>query len=272
MTIYADILIITNFITDYFLLRVTFILVKQKPPLWRQISAALFAALTTLTIFLPGQNAFLEFALRLAISLIICLIAFGYRGIRRLIYCGLTFFGVTFCYAGAIFALWYVFRPAGVVIRNSVVYFDVSPLFLIIFSAAGFILFTVFSSVFAARHKRAEHCYVTLTFCGKSADFSAIIDSGNSLSDPFSAGTVIIVDPAVCRRAFGQLSAESQPLKYRAIPCGTVSGSGLLDGFRCESGKIIFKNRALDVCAPIMAISKTPLCDCEAIVNPLDCD
>jgi len=272
LTVYADILILTNFIVDYFLLAVTAKITGRKPPLWRSIAAAFSAAFGTLIIFLPEQNPLSEVAVRLLFSVIICLIAFGYKSIRRLLYASLTFFAVTFCYAGAMMALWYILKPSGMAIRNSVVYFDISPVFLIVFSVLGFLIFTFISTIFAKRHKRAAPCFVTLEFCGKIADFSAIIDGGNSVSDPFSGGAVIIADGKKCRRIFGDLTAENFPQRYRAIPCGTVSGSALLDGFRCESGKIITENKTVNLKNPVMALSAAPLCDCEAVVNPKDCD
>lgn len=272
MTVYADILILTNFIVDYFLLAVTARITSRKPPLWRSVAAAFSAAFGTLIIFLPEQNLFSEITVRLLFSIIICLIAFGYKSIRRLLYASLTFFAVTFCYAGAMMALWYILKPSGMAIRNSVVYFDISPVFLIVFSVLGFLIFTFISTVFAKRHKRAAPCFVTLEFCGKSADFAAIIDSGNSISDPFSGGAVVITDREKCRRAFGELTAESFPQRYRAVPCVTVSGNTLLDGFRCESGRIITETKTTDLKNPVMALSAAPLCDCEAIVNPKDCD
>lgn len=272
MTVYADILILTNFIVDYFLLAVTAKITGGTPPLWRSIAAAFLAAGGTLIIFLPEQNLFVETAVRLLLSIVICLIAFGYKSIRQLIYASLTFFAVTFCYAGAMMALWYVLKPAGMAIRNSVVYFDISPVFLIAFSVLGFLVFTLFSAIFARRHKHAAPCFVTLEFCGKSADFTGIIDSGNSVSDPFSGGAVIIADAGKCRRVFGELTAENFPQRYRAVPCGTVSGNTLLDGFRCESGKIITENKTVNLKNPVMALSAAPLCDCEAVVNPKDCD
>ena len=272
MTVYADILILTNFIVDYFLLAATAKITKQKPPLWRSFSAAFLAALSTLIIFLPQQNPILEAAARFAICLAVCLMAFGYKGIRRLFSVSLVFFAVTFCYAGSMMALWYICKPPGMAIRNSVVYFDISPVFLIAFSVAGFFISTVFSYLFARRHKRAEPCFVTLDFCGKKADFNAIIDSGNSLSDPFSGGAVIVVDGKKCRRVFGDIDPRTYPQKYRAVPCSTVSGNRLLDGFRCDGGKIITENRTIPLHNPVMAIAKTELLDCEAIVNPDDCD
>ena len=271
MAVYADILVITNFIVDYFLLKITSKIIKSPPSVWRNLLSALFAAFTSLIIFLPKQNAVIEISMRLIFSLFICFICFGYINLRRLIRASLVFFAVTFCYAGAMTAVWYIFRPYGMAINNSVVYFDITPMFLIGFSVAGFLIFTVTSSLFARRHTAAKLCDVTLVFCGKKADFKAVIDSGNSVCDTFTQRAIIITDAKKCRRVFGELNAELYPEKYRAVPCSTVSGGTLLDGFRCDGGKITADNKTVNLKGPIMALSGTPLCDCEAIVNPLDC-
>ena len=272
MIVYADILVLTNLIVDYFLLAATAKITNRKPPLWRSLSAASLAALGTLIIFLPEQNTFSEIILRLIMSTVICFVAFPYRNIRRLLAETLTFFAVSFCYAGGMTAFYYIMKPSGMAIKNSVVYFDISPVFLICFSVAGFFLSFLYSLVFSRRNKSAGHCFVTLSFGGKKADFSAVIDTGNSLKDPFGGGAVIIGDREKCRRVFGDLTPEKYPQKYRAIPCGTVLGNSVLDGFRCEDGKIITKEKTVTLQNPTLALSAAALCDCDAIVNPADID
>ena len=168
-------------------------------------------------------------------------------------------------------AFWYILKPPGMVINNSVVYFDISPVFLIAFSVAGFLIFTVLSSLLSRRSKTAGKCEVTLIFRGKEARFEGVIDSGNSLTDNFTQRAVIIIDGKNAEKHFGKLDREANADRYRAVPCGTVTGTTLLDGYRCESGKIISGDKTFSLDKPVMAISKSPLCDCEAIVNPLDC-
>ena len=271
MVVYADILIITNLIVDYFLLKITAGLTKQNPTLLRQLSASFFAACGALVIFLPEQNTVFRVLFRLIFGYLICLICFGFKSFRKSVSGSLVFFAVTTCFAGAMLAIWYIFNPYGMVINNSVVYFNISPVFLIAFSVIGFLLFSVLSYIFKRRNSQAESCTVTLVFEGKSADFSAVIDSGNALTDNFTQSAVIIADRKKAVHSFGEFSPDIYPKKYRVIPCGTVSGCTFLDGYRCESGTIKTDERSFHLNKPIMAISKTPLCDCEALVNPLDC-
>lgn len=272
LTVYADILMLTNLIVDYFLLAVTAKITRQNPSLARRCIASFLAAASTLIIFLPEQNRALELLIRLFISFVICLAAFGYKGIRRLISSAFIFLAVNFAYAGAMLALYYIFKPSGMAIKSSVVYFDISPVFLIVFSVAGFLISSVFTHIFALRHKRAVFCFLTLSFCGKTADFSAVIDTGNSITDPFGGGAVIIADRKKCRGVFGDLSPEIYPEKYRAVPCGTVSGTAILDGFRFDSATVTTKNKRVILKSPVIALSAVPLCDCEAIINPADID
>ena len=57
--------------------------------------------------------------------------------------------------------------------------------------------------------------------------------------------------------------------RYRILPCNTVSGSGVLEGFRCDSAVIISNNEKTVLQKPILAISKTDLADgYDAIINP----
>ncbi|MBO4693945.1 MAG: sigma-E processing peptidase SpoIIGA [Clostridia bacterium] len=271
MTIYADVLIITNFIVDYFLLSVTGKAAKQSSSLPRSLVASLFAALGSLVILFPEQNIFIRLLFRLSFGYIICIICFGYKSFRRITLISLIFFAVTTCFAGAMLALWYISKPYGMVVNNSVVYFDISPVFLIVFSVVGFIIFSLLSHFFSKRSKTAEKCFVTLSFLNKKASFDGIIDSGNSLSDGFTQRAVIILDNKNAKHSFGELSPLIYSDRYRAIPCGTVAGTTILDGFRCDSGVITTEKKVFNLEKPIMAISKVPLCDCAAIVNPLDC-
>lgn len=272
MIIYADILIITNFIVDYFLLAITGKIIKRRPGVFRSLLAAFLAATSSLTIFLPEQNAVFRFLFRLALSYIICFANFGYESIRKLSLASFVFLAVTTCFAGSMLAIWYLWAPPGMAVNNSVVYFNISPILLIAFSVLGFLIFSVLSSFLSRRSKEAKKCLLELEFCNKKARFDAIIDSGNSLADGFTQRAVIIADGKKALDIFGELNAEKYRDRYRVIPCKTVTGSSLLDGFRCERGAIITESDTYRLEKPIMAISKTPLCDCEAIVNPSDCN
>ena len=143
MEVYADILIAVNFTVDYFLLAFTAKLLRVNCPLWRQLIAA-----SSLMIFLPPLGAVIEFLVRIALCAVIALVCFGFHGARAFIRASIYFFAVSFGFAGAMLAVWYIFKPYGMVINNSAVYFNISPMFLIVFSVVGYFAAAVLRKIF----------------------------------------------------------------------------------------------------------------------------
>ena len=270
MEVYADILIAVNFTVDYFLLAFTAKLLRVNCPLWRQLVAAAVAAASSLMIFLPPLGAAIEFIIRIVLCAVIAFVCFGFHGLRPFIRASICFFAVSFGFAGAMLAVWYIFKPYGMVINNSAVYFNVSPMFLIIFSVVGYFAAAVLRKIFSKNAPCAERCTVRFFLDGKSTECEAIVDSGNSLEDIFGSGEIIIADAATARRIFGEEN-ERQRLKprYRAIPCSGVAGAGLLDGWRCDKAYIMCGGERRELARPIIAVSKEPFGgDYGAIINP----
>lgn len=90
---------------------------------------------------------------------------------------------------------------------------------------------------------------VQLTHRGKTQRFHALVDTGNSLTDPLSGEPVTVVDRQIARELFGiDPDVLSDPaacvraypeLGLRLIPCTTVGGRGsLLTALRCDRVQI----------------------------------
>lgn len=268
MVVYADILMIVNFIVDYFLLGLTELLLKRRSKLWRRLTGAAVGAVSSLYIFLPQSAFVLEILIRLAISGTITLCAFGLKNLKEFLRASVCFFAVTFLYAGAMMALWLLFRPHGMVINNSVVYFDVSPLFLIAFSVIGYFVSAIIRLFLGKKGTSAKCATVTLAVDEKQVTLEAMVDSGNSLTDAFGLSEVIISDNKTANRLLGDLQSEFCARRYRALPCGTVSSMDILDGYRLDRAEISFEGITKKIEKPILAVSKVALQDCEAIINP----
>lgn len=268
MVVYADILMLVNFIVDYFLLALTALLLKRRVGLWRKLLGAAVGAVSSLYIFLPQSPIILEMAIRLGISGIITFCTFGIKSIKDFFRAGVCFFGVTFFYAGAMMAIWLFFHPNGMVINNSVVYFDISPLFLIAFSVAGYFVSAVARLLLNKKATAAKRVTVTLAVKDRKVTLDAIVDSGNSLTDAFGLSEVIISDNKTASFLLGDLHSEFCTRRYRALPCGTVASVDILDGYRLDSAAISYEGTKKQIEKPILAVSKVALRDCEAIINP----
>lgn len=266
MVVYADILILVNFAVDYFLLAICRRFINKKARLWRMLLSAALGGVFSLYILLPQSKFLLQCMVQVAMCMVLCWAAFGFENVKSFLRNTLILFCVNFAYSGAMIAMWLLFKPHGMVINNSVIYFNVSPLFLVLFSVVGYFAVMVLRRLFKKNFSQNVYCDVTL-FCNNSSlSLQAIIDTGNSISDVFGISQIFIVDQNVITSL---LKTEiDNPARFRKVPCNTVTGEKLLDGYRidyadvhCDKNKYRFKN-------PILAVSQTSLKDCQLIINP----
>ncbi len=271
LIVYADVLIFLNLIVNYFLLLAVSKILNKSPKTFRLVLSAFLGALSSLYIFLPPLSLWLEVVLKTAVCCVMCFVAFGYKGGRLFLKSVGLLFLVTAGYGGSMYAVWLLFSPKGMVINNSVVYFNISLVHLIGFTVLGYVSFSVLYKIFSRRSITAKRCNITIYAQGKSASFTAIVDTGNSIEDVFSQGEIIICDKSVMLKLFGDSEIQGNTAlksRYRLLPCSTVSGVDMLEGVRCDKAVIYYDNKALTLEKPILALSKTTLADGEAIINP----
>ena len=269
MVIYADILMLVNLIVDYFLLLLCGVILKRQTPFWRILLGSVAGAVSSLYIFLPRLNTFVDMLANLFFSAIITLITFGFHSIKYYIRTVFSFFVISFSYAGAMLAVWTIFRPHGLIIHNSVVYYDISPTFLILFSVIGYFISAGVGILLRKKGQSATRCNVCMILGEKSVRSDGLLDSGNSLYDAFGLSQVIIVNRSTVTELFGDnLNTDFCQSRYRTLPCSTVSDTTLLDGYRIDSAEITVSPKTVLLKKPILAISKTALVDCGALVNP----
>lgn len=270
--VYVDVLLVVNLIVDFFLLKITFKLLKTDPKPIRVLISSGIGAVSSLYIFFPESTAFINITYQLIIGSLIMLTALGFKSLKYFLRSVAVFFTVTCVYGGIMTALWQVLKPKGMVINNSVVYFNISPLVLILSTVSGYFLYLFLNKIFALPSKTAKKCSLNLYALGKSVGLTGIIDTGNSITDVLSNSEIIIVDKAVAVSLLGTEDFSNDPLyatRYRTIPCETVMGRSLLEGFRCDMGEIRFEDKVIPLTNPVIALSKTPIKEnYSAILNP----
>ena len=270
--VYVDVLLVVNLIVDFFLLKITFKLLKTDPKPIRVLISSGIGAISSLYIFFPESTAFINITYQLIIGSLIMLTALDFKSLKYFLRSVAVFFTVTCVYGGIMTALWQVLKPKGMVINNSVVYFNISPLVLILSTVSGYFLYLFLNKIFALPSKTAKKCSLNLYALGKSVGLTGIIDTGNSITDVLSNSEIIIVDKAVAVSLLGTEDFSNDPLyatRYRTIPCETVMGRSLLEGFRCDMGEIRFEDKVIPLTNPVIALSKTPIKEnYSAILNP----
>lgn len=273
MVVYADVLLFLNTIVNYYIVALTAKVCRVNKKWYRYVFAAFAGALFSLYIFLPKLNFILELIIKLVCSAVVVLIGFGFENVKKFARRSVIFYLISFLYAGLMLAFWSIFKPNGMVIHNSVVYFNISPLILIVLSVIFYVVLVVFKRIYSHKISNTTCCEIEIFCEGKSVKFPAIIDTGHSVGDLFSDSEIIFVSESRAKKLFSVTDPlfldEKMKKRYRAIPCKTVDGTAVLDAFRCDKAIILTENKNYECHLPIVAVSKhINSCDYSAIISP----
>lgn len=226
--IYVDILFIINFFITFFLLLVTGKIAKRNEKLWRTVLASFIGGVYSLVILWDELNFAVSCLGKLAAAMVIVLAAFRLKGFKTYIKEVLIFFFVNLLFVGIIVGLWFLFKPNGVVINNSTVYFNVSAKLLLITALAAYLISVVIIRIYNNKTAVKELYSVTVYLNENKIKFFAFADSGNNLKEPFSDFPVIVADD----KLFQNVTC------HRLIPFSSVGGEGVLSAFKPDAVEI----------------------------------
>lgn len=227
MVIYADLLMLLNFLVDFLLLMGTNRLSGYPPDSGRAALAALLGALYCGACFAPGFAFLSSFLWRLACLVLMAGIAFGWN--RSTVPRGGLFTLLSMALGGV---------ATGV---------GKGGFFMLVVSAAGVWLLCRVS--FRGDAGIRKYLPMRLQYGGKSVQIMALQDTGNTLRDPVTGERVIVAGAEVAYRLTGltkeQLKSpletmSRQPIPgLRLIPYRSVGESaGMLLALRLESVKL----------------------------------
>jgi stage II sporulation protein GA (sporulation sigma-E factor processing peptidase) len=191
LTVYADTLFLLNGLVDYLLLllagRVTGIALRRG----RIFLAACLGGGYAVACFLPVGEWLSLAPVKLAAGVGLVIVAFGGSG--RILSCGGVFFALSCGLAGGIFALSQL--NGGLSLERGVV---ITPLDLKAVLLAAAICWAVVELFFRgfARHSRlkGETIPLTISYRGRSVTVTALVDTGNGLTDPLNGKPVVVLE------------------------------------------------------------------------------
>lgn len=222
MTVYADVLFLINFIQTYILVLLICAYKHTRPPYARKIFSAAAGGIFSLFIFLSDMEQIWLALVYIFSAAAVCMIAFGKKGLARniLIFVMLSFLlgsCVTLCIS-------FLGNNIGMILKNNIIYFDISSSAMLIAFALSYPLICIFSALIRQRaHKRLHE--LTIINKGKSISLTALYDSGNLLREPLSGKGVIIVENAFADK----IITENQ--SFVQIPFSSVGGSSYMRAF-----------------------------------------
>ncbi len=190
--VYIDLLFLLNLIINYLLLLAAARLAGEIIRRPRIGLGAAVGALYAAMVFLPGMGFLLHPLCKLGSAVLMLLCAFG--GSRRLLRVTLVFFGVSAAFGGGIFAI-ELLGGRGLSLKNGIFY-SAMDLRLILLSAA--ICYVLITFIFRRTAKHSgpgrELVPAILSLCGKRVALTALVDTGNTLTDPVTNRPVMIAE------------------------------------------------------------------------------
>lgn len=190
--IYVDTLFFLNTLVDYLLLLAAARLAGEPLRRWRFALGAALGGLYAVAIFLPGLGFLSHPLCRLASVVLMMLVSYG--GSRRLLRQGVLFVALTFAFGGGVVAIG-LMGGTGLSLGKGVFY-SALDLKVVLLSAA--VCYGVLTLVFQrlARHSATsgELVNIKLYLGENTADLTALVDTGNTLTDPVSGQPVVVAE------------------------------------------------------------------------------
>ncbi len=249
--IYIDSLICVNMFIDYIILYSMKKILHIHSKGFRLLLGSALGGALTLGIFLPFYTALFSVFYRIITAVAIVLTAFSFGDFRKFSVRTLAFVGVSLVFCGTVVLFEFLFHPRGVIIYNDTVYFDISPLALLLTTAIAYIGLMIYDKLSANRKIKTEIFTVTVFISeNENFRFESALDTGCNLREPFSSLPVILAEKSL-------FSGFEVPMeKLRIIPFKTASGSGTIYGFKPQrveiSGKELKEGCYIGICSDIL--------------------
>ena len=237
MKIYLDLVFFINFMFDTLLLLTVNIILKRNIKLIKIILGGFIGSISIFFLFLK-ISSFALFILKTLISIFMILISFGKKNfIKNISYLYL----VSIILGGFLYFLnnTFSYKNNGLVFFNNG--FSINIILIIIFSPI--ILFLYIKQAKELKFINTYNYTVEFTYNNKKYKYTAFLDTGNNLYDPYTHNPIIILNDNI---------NISNPIY---IPCSTVNNNSLLKAFKLN--KIIIDKKVLKR-KVIIAISNKP--------------
>ena len=233
--IYLDLHFLLNLLADYLVVLSAARVCSLRLKRIRYLLSALLGAVYSVLVLLPGFEFLSQPLSKLGCSLLMAYIAYGSE--REPLRCFGVFLGISALFGGLVWA-----AGGRLPLKELMLCFALS---------YGLLSFFFKGRASLPLKKRVE---VELELTGKKAIFWALVDTGNSLTDPISGGSVMVVCPQALKPLFPEtaallslpatelleISGQIPDLKgrFRLLPYKAVGGSGLLAAFKADKIKL----------------------------------
>ncbi len=260
-TVYVDVLFAVNLLINYILINASGILSKINRSKLRMGFGAFIGASYALLIFFPDFSMLFTTICKLLISMLIVAASFPFYTVRSYIKTLVIFYMVSFGFGGCVLGVFYfsdIGARLGAVYSNGIFYFNL-PWTVLALSGLLFYLAIKICAIISAKLYRGENLRkkLRISLGEKTAELTALLDTGNALIDPVTLSPVIIAEYKSLRPLFSEdikiglnrLSSDNitwimsevseYGLKVRLIPFSSLGKeNGMLLGFVPDHAEI----------------------------------
>lgn len=234
MIVYIDVLLFTNIIINYCILSLTKKYLHIKTTEFKIITSSLVGSTFSLVVFIQSVPDSLSLVFKLVCVSTMCFIAFSARDIKTYIKCVSATFAFTVIFSGGILLIHNYTRTENIAVINDTVYFQIDSIKLILISLGTYILISVVQRI---TKNDLHNTVVSLKFTVNETEYSCIgkVDTGCSVTEPFSGAPVIIVETSLLK---------SDVVTNRLIPYKALGTEGILNGIKAD--KIFIDKREIN--------------------------
>ena len=211
MTVYIDLVCIINFIYDFLILLTVSFTLKRNRKIYYYILSSLIGVLSIFLLFLKINNIIL-FLLKILISVIMVIVAFGYKSIKYTISIIIYFYMTSIILAGFLYLLKWNSSNFNL---NYIVLLIIGPI----------ILFIYYKSNKKLKNTYSDYYKIKIVFDNIEYNLVSFYDNGNNLKDPISRKSIIIVENSRLEKIYNIRSPVY-------VPVITVKGTHLMKCFK----------------------------------------
>lgn len=248
-SIYIDVLLTVNVFIDFILILCTKKALCINTTFKRMLLASLLGGAQSLIALLPPLPFIINIPIDILCAAAIIFCSFGKCTFKNFIKRTAVFLSLSFSFCGIMLFLYNAFRPNGMEVYNDIVYFNISPVLLIILTLVCYYILKL-TKILTKGGNSSGVSNIEIKVNEQSFLFSAKIDTGCNLTEPFSGDYVIVAE----KNLFDGFTPDET--KTRVIPFESLGGNGIVKGFPPDEvkidGKEIGKNIYIGICNNVL--------------------
>lgn len=266
MTVYIDVIFFENLFMNYIILLATSIISRIRVNHLKLIIASMIGAIYSVISFLPQIKKESGIIIKIILSILIILIAYTPKNIKKLISELLVFYLTSFAFGGCAFFLIYVMKPEKVFSLEGILIGNYPIKIAMLGGIIGFyIIIYSFKTIKNKVNKKDIFCDIEININNKKDIVKMMIDTGNMLKDPISKAPVVIVEsermgkilPKIVIDSISEILGgdeknileklpEEYSSKIRIIPFSSIGRKhGMILGIKADDIKIIDEEKII---------------------------